>query len=156
MLISIKVILLITLLLSACASPFKQSAGEKHKPVKLELRLAEREPGEGLSEAMIQNGDEKIYLHKEAIITNADIIEARAVEGYAGANYDIQIEFTEEGARRMEKITEENIGKQIAILFDGQVISAPSVQSKISDKAVITGNFTKEEAEGLAYGIRSK
>lgn len=62
----------------------------------------------------------------------------------------VAIRFDEEGTKLFAQLTKENIGKQIAILLDEQVISAPTVQAEIVDgQAVITGNFTLEEAKSL-------
>jgi len=60
------------------------------------------------------------------------------------------------GAAKWEVITEQNIGKQIAIVMDEQVYSYPNVQNKISGgSSQITGNFTQAEAEDLATVLKS-
>jgi len=60
------------------------------------------------------------------------------------------------GAAKWEVITEQNIGKQIAIVMDGQVYSYPNVQNKISGgSSQITGHFTQAEAEDLATVLKS-
>lgn len=67
---------------------------------------------------------------------------------------EVGIEFDSEGAKNFAQLTKENIGKQIAIFLDGRVISAPTVQAEITDgKAVITGNFTLEEAKKLSQRL---
>ena len=67
---------------------------------------------------------------------------------------EVGIEFDSEGTKLFADLTKENIGKQIAIFLDGQVISAPTVQTAITDgKAVITGNFTLDEAKKLAQRL---
>ena len=67
---------------------------------------------------------------------------------------EVGIEFDAEGTKLFADLTKENIGKQIAIFLDGQVISAPTVQTEITDgKAVITGNFTLDEAKKLAQRL---
>ncbi|PIU78934.1 MAG: protein translocase subunit SecD [Candidatus Moranbacteria bacterium CG06_land_8_20_14_3_00_43_56] len=67
---------------------------------------------------------------------------------------EVGIEFDSEGAKNFAQLTKENIGKQIAIFLDGQVISAPTVQTEITDgKAVITGNFSLDEAKKLAQRL---
>ncbi|OGI26481.1 MAG: protein-export membrane protein SecD [Candidatus Moranbacteria bacterium RBG_13_45_13] len=67
---------------------------------------------------------------------------------------EVGIEFDSEGTKIFAELTKENIGKQIAIFLDGQVISAPTVQAQISDgKAVITGDFTLDEAKKLAQRL---
>lgn len=68
----------------------------------------------------------------------------------------ISITFDDAGAKIFEKLTEENISKQIAIYLDGAPISAPTVQDKISGgTAQITGKFTPEEARILAQRLNS-
>lgn len=60
---------------------------------------------------------------------------------------EIALEFTSEGASLFEEITGRNIGKIVAIFIDGEPISEPVVQDKITGgKAVVTGNFTLQEA----------
>jgi len=67
---------------------------------------------------------------------------------------EVAIEFDAEGTKMFADLTKENIGKQIAIFLDGQVISAPTVQTQITDgKAVITGSFTLDEAKQLAQRL---
>ncbi|MDP1845785.1 MAG: protein translocase subunit SecD [Candidatus Moranbacteria bacterium] len=67
---------------------------------------------------------------------------------------EIGIEFDSEGGKMFAQLTKDNIGKQIAIFLDGQVISAPTVQTEITDgKAVITGDFSLEEAKKLAQRL---
>ncbi len=67
---------------------------------------------------------------------------------------EVGIEFDSEGTKLFGQLTKDNIGKQIAIFLDGQVISAPTVQTEITDgKAVITGNFSLEEAKKLAQRL---
>ena len=62
----------------------------------------------------------------------------------------VAIEFDDEGRKLFGEITKRNIGKPLAIFLDGQIVSAPTVQTEITDgKAVITGNFTIEEAKDL-------
>jgi preprotein translocase subunit SecD len=68
----------------------------------------------------------------------------------------IQINFDSEGAALFEKITEENIGKTLAIYLDGVPISAPVVRQKITGgTAQITGQFEPEEARLLAQRLNS-
>lgn len=67
---------------------------------------------------------------------------------------EVGIEFDSEGAKNFAQLTKDNIDKQIAIFLDGQVISAPTVQAEITDgKAVITGNFSLDEAKKLAQRL---
>ena len=60
------------------------------------------------------------------------------------------------GARQFARITEEMVGKQLAIVLDGVVKSAPSIKGKIpSGEGVITGSFSDKEAADLAIVLRA-
>lgn len=68
----------------------------------------------------------------------------------------VQLEFNGEGADIFAKLTEENVGKQIGIFIDNNLISAPVVNEKIpSGNAVINGQFTIDEAKALAQNINA-
>jgi preprotein translocase subunit SecD len=68
----------------------------------------------------------------------------------------VDMEFTDEGARKFEEITAQYVGKQIAIVLDGKVMSAPRVIEKISGgKAEITGNFSIDEAKRLVIVLQT-
>jgi len=60
-----------------------------------------------------------------------------------------------DGARKFGAATEANIGKQLAIVLDGRVFSAPTIQSRISDEGRISGQFTQQEAQDLSLVLRS-
>jgi len=66
----------------------------------------------------------------------------------------VSLEFNDEGSKLFSQITKDNLGKTVAIYLDGQVISAPTVQSEITNgKAEITGNFTIDEAKELVRNL---
>ncbi|OHA92404.1 MAG: protein-export membrane protein SecD [Candidatus Zambryskibacteria bacterium RIFCSPHIGHO2_01_FULL_46_30] len=66
----------------------------------------------------------------------------------------IGLEFTSEGADLFAKITRENIGKPLAIILDGAVLSQPVIQSEITGgRAQITGQFTPDEAKALVRNL---
>jgi preprotein translocase subunit SecD len=68
----------------------------------------------------------------------------------------VAIEFTDEGADKFADLTAANVGHKIAILLDGEVLTAPVVNESITGgKAVITGSRTLEEAKNLAILLRS-
>lgn len=68
----------------------------------------------------------------------------------------VSLEFNDEGAKLFADITERNIGKPVAILLDGSVISAPNVDEKITGgKAMISGSFSTEEAKNLVKRLNS-
>jgi len=121
--------------------------------VRFEARLAEEQPGTGLREAVISLAGRKIYLHPEAILTNGDIAGAQVVPGSTASTFGVAISLTRDGASKIFGATQGHVGKPIAILIDGQVVTAPTLRSPISTAGVISGDFTKAEAERIASGI---
>lgn len=100
---------------------------------------------------------EKLTKDGKVAVDGSDIETARAnaIKDTIGVEYIVELEFNKDGSAKFAKSTEENLGKQIAIVYDGNVISAPVVQSVISDgKAQISGQDSMEEAERLASIIR--
>lgn len=80
----------------------------------------------------------------------------------AGVDYDslgrpvVSLEFNDKGTDLFDKATADNVGKQIAMVLDGRVISAPRVNERISGgRAQISGRFTPDDARGLAIMLRA-
>ncbi len=74
----------------------------------------------------------------------------------AGNQVVVRLQFNEEGTKLFSDLTSSNIQKPIAIFLDGELISAPTVQNAITNgTAVITGNFTLDEAKMLATNLNS-
>ncbi len=68
----------------------------------------------------------------------------------------VRLEFNDEGKKLFSDITAANIGKPIAIFLDGQLLSAPTVQTAITDGvAIITGDFTVQQAKDLSTRLNS-
>ncbi len=74
----------------------------------------------------------------------------------AQSPHAVSIEFKPEGAKKFGELTRDNVGKQVAIILDNVVISAPNVSEPIEGgKASISGSFTREAAEDLAALLKS-
>ena len=68
----------------------------------------------------------------------------------------VSFKFNNLGAKKFGEVTKNNIGKDLAIVLDNEVISAPTIQSAITGgSGVITGNYTAETAQELALLLRS-
>lgn len=147
----------ILLLAAGLAAPAAASADEpKDRKPKTEFRLAEDKPRDGLEEATVEGTMEKVHLHKTAALTSADVATAKASVDPKTRDPIIEIKLTEAGAKKLEKLTGDNIGRRLAIVVNGKVVSAPVIQSKIGESANVTGKFTQEEAEKLAAAIGGK
>lgn len=92
----------------------------------------------------------------ETNLTGADLKSAEVVFDKNTGKPSISIQFTDEGGKKFAEITKRNIGKQLPIILDNQVISAPSVQEEITGgSAQITGNFTIDEAKQLVIQLNA-
>ncbi|MBQ5919628.1 MAG: preprotein translocase subunit SecD, partial [Selenomonadaceae bacterium] len=91
----------------------------------------------------------------ETVLNGTDLKDAREQTDQQGQNV-VALEFSPEGAEKFAVLTSMNVGRTIAILLDGEVLTAPRVNEAITGgKAVITGNKTLEEAHNLAILLRS-
>ena len=89
-------------------------------------------------------------------LTGADLQEARVNFDQTTGKPTVSILFTTDGVKKFAEITKKNIGKPVAILLDGMIISAPIVQEEITGgQAQISGNFTVEEAEKLTIQLNA-
>lgn len=76
--------------------------------------------------------------------------------GQVGGTPQVNLEFDGEGTKMFADLTKQNLGKRIAIYLDGVPISAPVVQSEITNgKAVISGGFDVNEAKLLAQRLNA-
>ena len=93
------------------------------------------------------------------ILNGTDVVSSEAVtqrdQTLGNTEYVVSLTFSEEGAKAFAEATSENVGNPIYIVYDEQVISAPTVRTAITDgKCVIEGSFTAESASNLASSIR--
>ena len=89
------------------------------------------------------------------VLTGTDLKDAKEETDQSNQNL-VALEFSDEGGRKFADLTTKNVGKKIAILLDGEVLTAPHVNEPITGgKAVITGSRTLEEAHNLAIMLRS-
>lgn len=98
--------------------------------------------------------DAYFLVDRRPVITGARIQKARPSTDASGQRM-ISVQVDGEGARWLEGYTAAHLGQAIAIVLDGEVQSAPVIQSKISDSFIITGGFSEQEATDLALVLRS-
>ena len=93
----------------------------------------------------------------EAALDGNDIkgAEAKIVDTETGSDNEVALTFTSEGAKKFGDVTSANVGKVVYIVYDNEVVSAPTVQSAITDgNAIINKIGSYDEAESLATTIR--
>ena len=106
-----------------------------------------------------KSGIPLIFLAKSTDLTGADLRKAQVTFGggqAAKAGPQVAIEFSDKGSKKFGELTRKNIGKPLPIFLDGQPISAPTVQQEIlGGSAVITGQFSLDEAKNLAIQLNA-
>lgn len=106
------------------------------------------------------NDPSKIVVDK-VVMEGADVKDANVEygqqeQGVSKSSYYIALELTDAGRDKFSEATGRLVGQPIYIVMDNNVISAPTVQSKIdSNQCTITGEFTAEEAKSLAANIKA-
>src|SRR5262249_52268563 len=120
--------------------------------VQVEFRLAETEPGEGLIEVDTPDRRFKIYLHPDPLVTNKDITEARVVADEFGEPA-IDVMFAAAVHQKLRDATKAHLGKPLAILVDGKVVTAPVLRFYFGTGARIHGQFARQEAERIARSL---
>jgi TonB family protein len=130
------------------ALPLDVSAVMQGSSARLEIRLAEATFTPGMQEAVVAGSGQRIYLHPTALATGADVTSARVIDT-GGPTAAVGVTFTGRASLRMANGTAAHLGRPVAIIVDGQVLSAPTVKSPISESAVLSG-LTIASAQVLA------
>jgi preprotein translocase subunit SecD len=137
----------------------------------LELYEVKAGPFQSREEALAQNGgvlpvgsklvhsrsagNESWYLLARApVVRGQDIRDARPQQGQQGT-WETSFVLSQTAARRFSSFTGSHIGDRLAIVLDGNVITAPSIKGQISDNGVIENVGTQQEASDLALNLRA-
>jgi SecD/SecF fusion protein len=112
-------------------------------------------PGYEILNGKSASGSPQKYLVKKKSEVGGDKV-TRAQARFEQRGYEVDLSFNAEGGKIFQRVTSQNIGNQLAIVLDGEVQSAPTIQTEISNNsASITGNFTAQEAQDLASALQN-
>ncbi|MGR3462446.1 MAG: protein translocase subunit SecD [Roseovarius sp.] len=126
------------------------------QPVVSRTSNPDETPGAG-NEILPAMDEEGVYyiLERAPVVTGEELVDAQPDFDQNGQPA-VSFRFNPTGARKFGEYTAENIGNPFAIVLDGEVISAPVIQSHIpGGSGIITGNFTVEESTQLAVLLRA-
>ncbi len=91
------------------------------------------------------------YLLAPATVLGSHISQADAGTDQANLNqFVVNVQFTGEGSEKWGTLTTENVGQQVAIVLDNEVVSAPNIREVSTNSTQISGDFTATEANQLA------
>ncbi|KAA0920198.1 protein translocase subunit SecD [Aquicoccus porphyridii] len=112
-------------------------------------------PGEEVLPGRGEDQGVRYVLEQSPVVTGEDLVDAQPSFDQNGRPA-VTFRFDPSGARRFGNYTAENIGNPFAIVLDGEVISAPTIQAHIAGgSGIITGRFTLEESTELAVLLRA-
>jgi preprotein translocase subunit SecD len=93
-------------------------------------------------------------LQRRRVVTGRDLKNARPSQGQFNQPV-VQFTMTPAGAQAFGAATGANVGRGLAIVLDGRVVSAPRINSRITDSGIIEGNFSQQEVDDLSTALRS-
>lgn len=126
------------------------------EPTKLKQALEGNVPA-GYELKETKKDHEKVLVNKETVLQGESISDARAdIDTTTGYEPKISLQFNALGSKEFAKLTQEHVGEQLAIVLDGEVLSAPNIREPIlTGQAEISGRFSFDEASVLALALRS-
>lgn len=122
-----------------------------------ETPIQSAQAGKMPADSMLATSDETGYV----VLKRAVVVGGESLDDARGSYDDqgrpaVSFSFKAAGAKKFARATRENIGRRLAIVLDGNVISAPTIQSAIPNgQGIITGSFTVQETNNLALLLRS-
>jgi preprotein translocase subunit SecD len=99
-------------------------------------------------------GKQYYAVEKRRAVTGRDLKTARPGMGQFNQPI-VEFSLTPDGAQKFGELTGANVGKPLAIVLDGRIVSAPNIHSRITDNGQIEGGFTQQQAQDLSTVLRS-
>lgn len=108
----------------------------------------------GAREAFIDG--RAFYFTETDVLLNLLDFQLQDIETSAGSSgaYALFVSLNAAGEKKLTSWTSSNVGKTIGVFLDGRLISAPTIQSPLSDTIALDGEFSKEQAEAIAARLR--
>ena len=114
------------------------------------------EPSFGSEKLLFEDGSEEAIVSKRIIISGENLLDAKPKMDNQSNQTVVQFTLDRVGAKRFGKATISGVGKRLAIVLDGEIISAPIVRDAIvGGSGIISGDFTFQSATDLALLLRS-
>jgi preprotein translocase subunit SecD len=101
-----------------------------------------------------EQGEGWYVVARTPVITGRDLRDSRPSQDEFG-KWETSFVLSQESKGRFGRFTETNVGKRLAIVLDGQIRSAPVIQSRIDDQGRITGASSQQDASDLALVLRA-
>ena len=118
---------------------------------KVEFYVAQAKAAPGLVEVKLPEG--KLYMHKKPVLTRKDLTEAAALADRDGKNF-VGLRFSEAGARKLNEISRNNMGKMLALVINRELVAAPTLGEPLDKGVLAFGVPSAEMAANIAAKIR--
>ena len=110
----------------------------------------------GSEKLPFEDGSDEVIVSKRIVLSGDNLLDAKPKMDNQTNQTVVSFTLDRVGAKRFGKATTSGIGKRLAIVLDGKIISAPVIQDAIvGGSGIITGNFTFQSATDLALLLRS-
>jgi preprotein translocase subunit SecD len=147
----LKPIELFAVLVTFLLYPCEQLPGQEWTPL-LEFRLADDIDTTGWQKMEVRGSDNSVFVSNEVSLNGGHIEKVSFYKDLNG-NPSVGLTLTEDGAKAMEETTSKNLKKKLAIVLNGRVVSAPTIQSTITKEVQITGRFDKNDLLSFFHAI---
>ncbi len=125
------------------------------KTAKLNFRLVAENEEFGADKLMSETGEE-LNVSKRIVMSGENLVDAQPNFNSQSNQPTVSFTLDRLGAQKFGRTTTDNVGKRLAIVLDGKIVSAPSINEAItSGSGMISGNFSFQEATDLALLLRS-
>ena len=125
------------------------------KTAQLNFRLVSDNKEFGVENLISERG-ENLNISKRIIMSGDNLIDAQPNLNSQSNEPAVSFTLDRLGAQKFGRATTDNVGKRLAIVLDGKIISAPSINEPITSGAgIISGNFSFQEATDLSLLLRS-
>ena len=124
-------------------------------PLSFKILQAQMDQGNGLQKREVKGQEKVVYTARNPLLTGECIKNARVEPSRSNTpGYEVRVIFNEQGKKTLKEYTSQHKGEPLAIVVDGEVLSAPIIRSEIGQgQCLIQGPFAKAKAQRIAQGI---
>jgi preprotein translocase subunit SecD len=142
-------------------SPEGRAALEKMtaKSSRLQIRLVLRAGEEGEADELAEASGQKLRVSREILLNETAFASAAKGASPSSGKPIVEAKLNEAGANQMEWVTSRNIGRKLAIVFDGKLLMAPTIRSTIRGALTIDGGtngFAAGDVERIVDALNNK
>jgi preprotein translocase subunit SecD len=136
--------------------PFLFCLGTASAQVTFAVRMVVPCGGKDASAPITVEGTQLTFCLKEEPIVDQDDVESAEATMGAQDNPEVRLTLAAPGSQKLLAATRENIGARLGVVLNGRLINTPVIKAAISNDILITGKFTREEANQIASAFNHR